>query len=268
MGKEDAQLFFDVDPAGCLLCVLNDGHIPIGCISGLKYSDNKAFIGLYIMLPEHRGKGYGVQLFHRVQEHLAGYEVALDGVEAQIPNYERSGFHPTRWNMTYRCVNPVTPIDNNVSNETTVDVRDVTTIPISEWAASERASIGFSRGDKYYETLKKQSFGVCAIDKQSGRMVGMCLARQSALIGYVVGPWYCRDREVAKVLVVALLTDHRLAGQTITIEVPADNKDAVALLDSLGFKFVFKCNRMWTGGDRHIVEDVRTVYGHLSLALG
>jgi ribosomal protein S18 acetylase RimI-like enzyme len=268
MGKRDAELFFNIDRDGCLLCTLADDGRPVGCISGVKYSDNMSFIGLYIMLPEYRGRGYGLRLFREAQRHLSGYKMGLDGVEAQIPNYQRSGFHPTRWNMTYRCVNPIKQGDTPALGDatTSIEVRDVATVSTAQWAAFERASVGFSRAANYYESLKAISFGVCAVDKKTNELVGICFARQSALMGYLVGPWYCRDQQVARRLLTAVLADRRMTGETITIEVPADNKDAVQLVESMGFKFVFKCNRMWTD-DAKVVENMRTVYGHLSLAL-
>ena len=54
-GLHDAAAFFDADPEGFLVGIL-DGR-PIGCISAVRYPDRFGFIGLYIVVPEHRGKG-------------------------------------------------------------------------------------------------------------------------------------------------------------------------------------------------------------------
>ena len=44
------------------------------------------------MLPEYRKKGYGLKIFNRAMEYLGDRNVGLDGVLAQVHNYEKSGF--------------------------------------------------------------------------------------------------------------------------------------------------------------------------------
>src|SRR6478609_7753734 len=60
-GVHDAAVFHAADPQGFLIGRV-DGR-PVGCISAVSYEGRFGFIGLYIVLPEHRGKGYGIEMW-------------------------------------------------------------------------------------------------------------------------------------------------------------------------------------------------------------
>ena len=69
-GLRDAECFYVADPKGFLLGEL-DGK-PVGCISAIRYEEEFGFLGLYIVQPEYRGKGYGLKLWNAAMEYLAG----------------------------------------------------------------------------------------------------------------------------------------------------------------------------------------------------
>ena len=50
------------------------------------------FLGLYIVKAEHRGQGFGLELWRAALDHLGDRMVGLDGVVAQQENYRKSGF--------------------------------------------------------------------------------------------------------------------------------------------------------------------------------
>ncbi len=56
-GLDDSAPFHAQDPSGFLMGWI--GTVRIGCISVVKYGADFAFLGLYIVHPAHRGKGYG-----------------------------------------------------------------------------------------------------------------------------------------------------------------------------------------------------------------
>ncbi len=82
------------------------GDPPVGCISAVSYGGAFGFIGLYIVVPEHRRNGYGIALWRSAMARLAGSNVGLDGVPAQQDNYRRSGFRLAYGNA--RGLSPVT----------------------------------------------------------------------------------------------------------------------------------------------------------------
>ena len=50
------------------------------------------FLGLYIVKAEHRGQGFGLELWRAALDHLGDRVIGLDGVVAQQDNYRKSGF--------------------------------------------------------------------------------------------------------------------------------------------------------------------------------
>ena len=58
-GLYDGESFHAADPDGFILGLLDDE--PIASISAVKYGTSFGFIGFYIVKPEYRGKGYGIQ---------------------------------------------------------------------------------------------------------------------------------------------------------------------------------------------------------------
>ena len=79
-GLDDAGPFHAADPEGLLLGWL--GAEPIGCISVVKYGADYAFLGLYIVRPEYRGRGYGKAIWDAGIVSAGGRSIGLDGVPA------------------------------------------------------------------------------------------------------------------------------------------------------------------------------------------
>ena len=79
-GLEDADAFRSADPDGFLLAV--EDATPIGCIAAVRYGASFGFLGLYIVRPDHRGRGVGITLWRAALERFAGRVIGLDGVVA------------------------------------------------------------------------------------------------------------------------------------------------------------------------------------------
>jgi len=83
-GIHDGEAFRGADPEGFLIGEI-DGK-PIGSVSAVRYRERFGFLGFYIVKPEWRGQGYGIQLWRAGLDHLQGRVLGLDGVIAQIDN--------------------------------------------------------------------------------------------------------------------------------------------------------------------------------------
>ena len=80
-GLSDAACFYVADPEGFLLA-FRDGE-PVASISVVRYGGAFGFLGLYIVRPDLRGRGYGYRLWQAGMAHLGERTVGLDGVVAQ-----------------------------------------------------------------------------------------------------------------------------------------------------------------------------------------
>lgn len=80
-GLSDAECFYAADPEGFFIAELHGE--PVGTISAVRYDDGFGFVGLYIVAPGARGKGYGMELWKHAMEHLAGCNIGLDAVTEQ-----------------------------------------------------------------------------------------------------------------------------------------------------------------------------------------
>ncbi|MFM7313225.1 MAG: GNAT family N-acetyltransferase, partial [Cyanobium sp.] len=78
------------------------GTEPVGCIAGVCYSVAYGFIGLFLVVPQQRGRGYGVRLWRHALEHLSDLPcIGLEAAPDRIDDYQGWGFAPasptTRW---------------------------------------------------------------------------------------------------------------------------------------------------------------------------
>ncbi len=78
-GLNDADCYFAADSTGFFIGLLDDE--PIATISVIKYGESFGFLGFYIVKPEYRGKGYGIQIWNAGLKYLEGRNIGLDGVQ-------------------------------------------------------------------------------------------------------------------------------------------------------------------------------------------
>src|SRR6187551_2105909 len=89
-GFTDAASFRAADPEGFLVGYLGDELVAM--ISAVAYGDGYGFLGFYIVKPEQRGRGFGMQVWNAGMKRLGSRNIGLDGVLEQEANYARSGF--------------------------------------------------------------------------------------------------------------------------------------------------------------------------------
>ncbi len=252
-GRNDAQCFFAADPGGFLIGEL--GGEPIGCISAVSYAGRYGFIGLYIVLPEFRGKGYGIRLWEAAMARLRGHNIGLDGVVAQQDNYARSGFRLAYRNVRYRGEAAPAPTHPSVAPATgaafaAIADFDQRTFP--------------ERRDAFLRSWLEQPRAKGYVAYERGRLTGYTLLRQ-CLDGWKLGPLVADDAVVARHLYDAA-TSHAGRGEAIFIDVPEANANAKTLIAALGLEPVFETARMYTGPDPAI--ELPKLFGVTTLELG
>jgi len=234
-GLYDANCFYAADPSGFLIGSLGDE--PIATISVVKYGDSFGFLGFYIVKPEYRGKGYGIQIWNAGLACLKGRTVGLDGVVAQQGNYRKSGFVLAYRNIRYQGTGGGhMPTDSGIV--------PLSTIPFHEIYAY----------DQPFFPDNRMQFLRCWIDRpqstalailQNGKLAGYGVLRMCRS-GYKVGPLCADSPELADRLFSALKA-HAPDSAPIFLDTPEVNSAAVDLVKRHTMTVAFETARMYKG---------------------
>jgi GNAT superfamily N-acetyltransferase len=253
-GLDDSAPFHAQDPSGFLMGWI--GTVRIGCISVVKYGADFAFLGLYIVHPAHRGKGYGKAIWDAGIASATGRTIGLDGVPAQQDNYRKSGFvfahKSARWGGTLRglvttrsYVRPVTPDDfAAVAAFDRLHVAAPRDAFLAEWLAPSASR----QTEGYFEDGVLRGYGT----------VRRCVS------GWKIGPLFAETPSIAETLLATLVTP---AGtDPVFIDIPEPNVAAVEMVTRLGFTPAFETARMYRGPAPSL--PLGSIFGITTLELG
>jgi hypothetical protein len=248
-GLNDAPAFLAEDPGAFLM--LEEAGVPRSCISAVRYGQGFGFIGFYIAAPEARGQGHGLALWRAAMARLAGRVIGLDGVVAQQANYRKSGFALAWNNARYTVAAPVLPpAPGGVVPAASVD--------FAALVALDAACFGTPRPAFLRAWIDTP--GHVAVALPGGK--GLAVLRPFRE-GHKIGPLLAPDAEGARALFLALAA--RAPGP-LTLDVPEDHPEAVALARSAGMEKVFETARMYAGPAPAI--DRARLFGVASFELG
>jgi len=192
-GLNDAACFRAADPEGFLLGSV-DGE-PVATISAVRYGATFGFIGLYIVKPGWRGRGYGMQVWNAGLARLAGRTIGLDGVVAQQANYRKSGFTLAYRNVRYAGTSAgAGPIDARIV--------PLSSRPFAEVAAYDRAFFPDDRTPFLRAWLVQPQAKAYAVVNGSA-LAGYGVIR-AARAGYKIGPLFADGPDLAEALYGAL----------------------------------------------------------------
>jgi ribosomal protein S18 acetylase RimI-like enzyme len=253
-GLHDAACFYAADPGGFLGGFLDDALV--ATISVVRYGTSYGFLGLYIVRPDCRGRGYGLALWNAGIAHLANRTIGLDGVVAQQDNYRRSGFA-----LAYRNVrHQGNSRPQRIERDDIVSLRDVPFDDLEDYDrsifATERASfLGAWIG-------QPQSVSIGLV--RGGELAGYAVARP-ARSGYKIGPLFADHSACAEALLGELVA--RIPPDApYYLDVPEANPAAVALAERHGMTVVFETARMYAGPAPDV--PLNRVYGVTTFELG
>jgi ribosomal protein S18 acetylase RimI-like enzyme len=253
-GVHDAEAFFAADPEGFLVGLL-DGE-PIATISVVRYGASFGFLGLYIVRPEFRGRGYGLKLWNAGLAHLGQRTIGLDGVVAQQDNYRRSGFDLAHRNVRYQGAGGARGLDAaGVVPLTDLSIDEVIRYDAQLFPAERRPFI-----DSWIRQPRCTALG----QVRDGRLAGYGVVRP-AQTGYKVGPLFADAPEMAAALLDQLAA-RVPADATLYLDVPETNTAAVALAQSRGMSVVFETARMYAGSAPAL--PLHRIYGVTTFELG
>jgi hypothetical protein len=233
-GVSDAASFAAADPEGFFLGEI-DGA-PAATISCVNYGSRFAFIGLYIVRKDLRGRGYGLSIWNAGIAHAGARVIGLDGVVERQPSYQKSGFALAYANVRYGGVvaAPVRPRD---------DVIALAEVPLAAVEADDATVFPAPRLAFLTAWINAPGHLGRAIVR-NGRLAAWGVIRPCRK-GFKVGPLVADDRAAAEAVLLSLISD--AGGGEIFLDVPSVNPDAVALAKGLGLAPVFETARMYTG---------------------
>ena len=253
-GISDAAIFHGTDPQGYFM-IEADGALA-GCISGVRYDDRFGFLGLYIMKPEHRGKGMGMKLWTTALDYLEGCNVGLDGVVAQQDNYRKSGFVFAHNNIRF---------EYRVTGGEQADggMQRLAEIPFDELINFDAELFPARRAQFLKPWIEHQgSVGLAAYGND--KLEGYVLLRK-CMKGYKAGPLFAKDVKTARALFLSAVSGLP-AGTEVYLDVPEPNKAAMQLAAMLKMEKVFETARMYNKSTPDM--DLERIFGITSFELG
>ncbi len=252
-GFHDAECYFTADPNVFLIGLIGDE--PIATISVVKYGESFGFLGFYIVKPEYRGKGYGIQIWNAGLKYLEGRNIGLDGVVAQQDNYKKSGFKLAYRNIRYEGVGGCPPPDS--------EIVQLSTLPFETIDSYDRSFSPESRSEFIKAWIKQpecHSLGIM----QNGKLSGYGVIR-GCRIGYKIGPLFADNPEMAESLFLALKSKVK-STEPVFLDTPEVNQSAVALTERHNMKVSFETARMYSGEMPDI--PINRLFGVTSFEIG
>jgi ribosomal protein S18 acetylase RimI-like enzyme len=254
-GVADAACFYQADPEGFLVGILDNR--PIGCVSAVSYGNKFGFIGLYIIVPEYRGRGYGLRLWQAGMKRLTGHNIGLDAVIAQEATYTKAGFKRAYRNFRFesRYSEPTPPEYPEISQLRSGSLDQV------------------ARYDRQCFPAERPSFLRCWLDQPSGTALGYFeknLLRGYGVIrrcsqGYKIGPLFADNPDIAERLYLSLAAKTE-EGEQVFLDITEANPAALDLVKKYRMREVFATNRMYSQGQPILV--LEKVFGVTTFELG
>jgi GNAT superfamily N-acetyltransferase len=253
-GLYDADCFYAADPNGFLIGLL--GEEPIATVSAVKYGDSFGFLGFYMVKPEHRGKGLGIQIWKAGLAYLNGCIIGLDGVVAQQGNHKQFGFTLAYKNIRYQGI-------GGGYYQADSRIVPLSTIPFEDLCAY----------DAPFFPDNRRQFLRCWIDQPQSTALGILrncnLAGYGVLrichSGYKIGPLFADSPELAEELFLALKA-HVQEGVPLFLDTPAVNLEAVDLAKRHNMTVVFETARMYKGESPDL--PINRLFGVTTFELG
>jgi GNAT superfamily N-acetyltransferase len=255
-GRHDAVIFHATDPNGFFGGFLEDRLV--SCISAIRYGEHLGMIGLYIVEPEARGKGYGYQLWQAGMAHLSGRIIGGDGVVAMQKSYQKEGAEIAWRNARYEG----NVAFGEVNAPPGVNIVDAKLLPFADIADYDAKFFPASR-DAFLSLWISHAAHISRIAIRDDQIVGFAVARPSHH-GFRVGPFYASDSGIARALLAEISREIPLG--PLVIDIPEPNTAAVQLAQSCGMIPSFFTARMYIGDVTH--PEFSHFYGITTYELG
>lgn len=261
-GLHDAELFWSTDPEAFIAADLDGELIGGGAITS--YCGEFGFMGLFIVRPEYRGRGFGDTLWNARRSRLLdrlrpGASIGLDGVFEMQGYYAKGGFAFSHRNMRFRAEVPDRPSTPPGEKHGIVPLAS---LPFGQVLDYDLSCFPASRRTFLREWIS-QPDALALGCRREGKLGGYGLVRRCG-DGCKVGPLFADDAPAAEALYTHLA--EFAAGGPLFIDAPENNPAAMELVKRHGMKEVFGCARMYLGPPPVLAHE--RIFGITTLELG
>lgn len=232
-GLDDAETFFATDPGGFFVAVDKQDE-PIASISVINHTADFAFLGLYIVRKEFRGRGIGLGLWRHAMQHAGSRTVGLDSVEAQQENYRASGF---------AYAGATTRFTGRVMERKGRGIRAVEPNEIASLIQMEAAASGVSKPKYLRPWLSGSDNRTTFVKRDQGAISGFCTIR-TCQTGAKIGPLVATNVDVARELIAHPATG--ISGP-ISMDVPNTSTALAMMCRTMEWQPGFQTARMYKG---------------------
>jgi ribosomal protein S18 acetylase RimI-like enzyme len=250
----DLQFYRRIQPDGWFLAFQHAR--PVGMVGATNY---KAFahVGFMAVHPEAQRQGIGLALMQHVLAWLDQQGlplVVLDASKAGQPLYEKLGFAAYDDTLVVQCSGHMP------ATERPPQVQTVSAQELDELIRGDTAVFGADRGRVLQALWQTSPERALLLRNELGQVTGYLFAQKGR-----IGPWVMHQAEGAEALLRAASALPYAGGVSVTV--PAENLEAVALLKRYGFEKV-RTNRHMSRGSGPLPGQREKVYGQTSLAVG
>ena len=250
-GLDDAEAFYKADPNGFFVAV-DQQDKPIASISVVNHTSDFAFLGLYIVTPEFRGRGIGLRLWKHALAHAGDRTIGLDGVEAQQENYRASGF-------VY--AGSTTRFSGQLGGQRHAEIRDAAPSDVAHLMDMEGRASGVAK-PTYVKAWSSEAATRSTLILETQHQIAGFATVRACHSGAKIGPIVAIDIDTADKLISHAAT---LFEGPLTVDVPASATGLTRLCQRLGFEPGFRTARMYRG---KILAPTHDVFAVASLELG
>lgn len=259
-GKYELDALYNADPNGYYMLHV-DGE-PVASLACTRHSEQFAFLGLFIVLPNFRDQGYGKVLWDIVLGRGATFNsLGLNAVMDQIHRYKKSGFSEdsliTRWKINLDKIPRSQGVVQN--NLTLCDA-----VPHEKILSYDAKSFTNSRKMFLDGWLKIPESRTLAALNKDGEVLGYGSINKTTE-GYKIAPFIADNHIVADSLYKGFC--HIVGKQKhVFIDMPNVNPNSKKLVEQFKMEKMFDTMRMYKGTPPHTNE--KKIIATTSLEIG
>lgn len=234
-GLADADVYFGQDPRAFFIGLL-DGAL-VSALSVVNYGPRIAFLGNYLVVSEHRGRGIGLATWRVAILHAGDRAIGLEAIPEQVSTYRRAGFSGLYATIGFKGRIP--------------DVRRTQLDPhVVPYLARHSAQISALDGrcfpqnrPTFADTWATAPGHRTLVRTRGTDVTGYGVIRPSTH-GHRIGPLVADTEADAIALVDALIAP--FPGSMVTVHTPEPNASARLMATSRGLTEVSRTTRMYT----------------------